>query len=214
VRRLRFDHPVTGQVSRRPHTGDSEPRQHGAEVWLKVDLKRDETVKYLVHADGELLFDRRIARMTISEAAHQTGLQTSAIRYYEQIALLPAAERLNGQRRYDTSILYHLAIIQRARQLGFTLAEIRQLFFGFRGVTPASQRWRSLSQKKLAELDTLLHGIKAMQRLLRTMMEKCHCQTLDQCGKGIFQSGKFVVAGNVSSRLPSSALGKKTSRNV
>ena len=102
--------------------------------------------------------------MTISEAARQTGLQASAIRYYEQIGLLPAAARVSGQRRYDTSILYRLAIIQRARQLGFTLEEIRQLFFGFRGVTSASQRWRTLNQKKLAELDTLLHGIKGMQR--------------------------------------------------
>ena len=80
--------------------------------------------------------------MTISEAARQTGLQASAIRYYEQIGLLPAAARMSGQRRYDTSILYRLAIIQRAQQLGFTLDEIRQLFFGFGSVTAASQRWR------------------------------------------------------------------------
>jgi MerR family transcriptional regulator, redox-sensitive transcriptional activator SoxR len=128
--------------------------------------------------------------MTISEVARQLGLHASAIRYYEQIGLLPAAERVSGQRRYDTSILYRLAIIQRARQLGFTLEEIRQLFFGFRGVTSASQRWRTLNQKKLAELDTLLQGIRSMQRLLRRMMQKCHCQTLDQCGKGIFLSGR------------------------
>ena len=51
--------------------------------------------------------------MTISEAARQAGLQASAIRYYEQIGLLPAAARVSGQRRYDTSILYRLAIIQR-----------------------------------------------------------------------------------------------------
>ena len=151
--------------------------------------------------------------MTISEAARQLGLQTSAIRYYEQIGLLPAPERRNSQRRYDTSILYRLALIQRARQLGFTLDEIRRLFFGFRGVTPASQRWRTLNQKKLAELEGMLHGIKAMQRLLRTMMEKCHCQTLDQCGKGIFQSGKFVVAGNFSSRLSGPKRNKKSPRN-
>jgi DNA-binding transcriptional MerR regulator len=94
--------------------------------------------------------------------------------------------------------LYRLAIIQRARQLGFTLEEIRQLFFGFRGVTSASQRWRTLNQKKLAELDTLLHGIKGMQRLLRKMMQKCHCETLDQCGKGIFLSGTTVGAANSS----------------
>lgn len=151
--------------------------------------------------------------MTISEAARQTGVQASAIRYYEQIGLLPAAARVSGQRRYDTSILYRLAIIQRARQLGFTLEEIRQLFFGFRSVTLASQRWRTLNQKKLAELDTLLHGIKAMQRLLRKMMQKCHCETLEQCGKGIFLSGTASSAGGSPSRMVGMNFNKKRSRN-
>lgn len=126
--------------------------------------------------------------MTISKVARQVGLQPSAIRYYERIGLLPPALRMSGQRRYDETALYRLAIIQRARQLGFTLDEIRQLFFGFRNVTRASQRWRTLSRKKLAELDHLMEGIKTVQRLLKNMMQKCHCETLDQCGKGIFQS--------------------------
>ena len=151
--------------------------------------------------------------MTISEAARQTGLHASAIRYYEQIGLLPAAARVSGQRRYDASILYRLAIIQRARQLGFTLDEIRQLFFGFRGVTSASQRWRTLNQKKLRELDAMLQGIKGMQGLLRIMMKKCHCQTLDQCGRGIFQSGKFLMARDFSPRLLGPSQLKKHQRH-
>ena len=73
----------------------------------------------------------------------------SAIRYYERIGLLPAAKRLSGQRRYDPTVLQRLAIIQRARQLGFTLAEIRQLFFGFRDNARPSYRWRTLAKKSL-----------------------------------------------------------------
>ena len=46
-------------------------------------------------------------------------------------------------------VLYRLAIIQRARQLGLTLAEIDTCFFGFREVTRVSERWRTLSQRKL-----------------------------------------------------------------
>ena len=69
--------------------------------------------------------------LVISEVARQVGLQASAIRYYERIGLLPQALRMSGQRRYDTTALYRLALIQRARQLGFTLTEIRDLFFGF-----------------------------------------------------------------------------------
>jgi MerR family transcriptional regulator, redox-sensitive transcriptional activator SoxR len=130
-----------------------------------------------------------MAQLTISEVACQVGLQASAIRYYEQIGLVPPAERISGQRRYDATALYRLAVIQRARQLGFTLEEVRKLFFGFRAVPRASERWRAMSTKKLAELDTLMKETKAMRRLLRKMMDRCHCETLDQCGKGIFQSG-------------------------
>lgn len=127
-------------------------------------------------------------QLTISEVARQVGLQPSAIRYYEQIGLLPPAQRMSGQRRYDRTVLYRLAIIQRARQLGFTLDETRQLFFGFHNAR-ASQRWQKLSQRKLAELDALVDGIQSVRSLLKKMMKNCRCDTLDQCGKGIFRSG-------------------------
>ena len=154
-----------------------------------------------------------MTQMTISEVAWQVGLEPSAIRYYEQIGLVPRAERISGQRRYDTTALYRLAVIQCARQLGFTLEEIRELFFGFdragfgtagfstgrlgpagpRSATRASERWRAMSTKKLAELDTLMKDMKTMKRLLRKMMDGCHCETLEQCGKGIFRSGMVPV---------------------
>jgi len=127
--------------------------------------------------------------LTISEVARRVGLQPSAIRYYEQIGLLPAAQRVGGQRRYDTTVLYRLAVIQRARQSGFTLAEIRRLFAGFRETTRAAERWKELSRKKLEELDDLMDGIKVMQGLLRWMIQNCRCETLDQCGEGIFRRG-------------------------
>ena len=133
-------------------------------------------------------------QLTISDVARQVGLQPSAIRYYEQIGLLPPAHRTSGQRRYDTTALHRLAIIQLARQLGFTLEEVRQLFFGFRNVTRASERWQTLSRKKLAELDGLMDGIKTVRRLLKKMMQNCRCDTLEQCGKGIFRHGCADVA--------------------
>jgi len=126
--------------------------------------------------------------LSISEVAKQFGLRPSAIRYYEQIGVLPPAHRVSGQRRYDPTVLYRLAIIQRARQLGFTLTEIRQLFFGFRDSTRASERWRTLSQRKLAELDQLMEGIKAVRALLKKLMTKCQCNTLDECGEGMLRS--------------------------
>jgi MerR family redox-sensitive transcriptional activator SoxR len=127
--------------------------------------------------------------LTISDIGRQVGLRPSAIRYYERIGLLPPAQRTSGQRRYDSTALYRLAVVQRARQLGFTLDEIRQLFFGFRNVSRASERWKDLSRRKLSELDDLMAGINQVRRLLKRMMQNCRCETLEQCGKEIFRSG-------------------------
>jgi len=127
--------------------------------------------------------------LTISEVARQVGVRPSAIRYYERIGILLPAQRSGGQRRYDSTVLYRLAVIQRARATGFTLDEIRELFFGFREAAPASQRWQKLSRRKLAELVELMAQIKTMRELLEKMMECCRCDTLDQCGKGILRSG-------------------------
>jgi len=117
--------------------------------------------------------------LTISNVARQVGLQPSAIRYYERIGLLPRAERTSGQRRYDPTALYRLALIQRSRQLGFTLTEIRKLFFGFREAASASERWRKLSREKLAELDSQMDGIKTMRSLLERLARNCKCSTLN-----------------------------------
>jgi DNA-binding transcriptional MerR regulator len=128
-------------------------------------------------------------QLTISEVARQVGLRPSAIRYYERVGILPPTQRISGQRRYDTTVLYRLAVIQWARRVGFTLEEIRQLFFGFGNVTRASERWQKLSRRKLVELDVLMNGIKTVRRLLKKMMQNCRCDTLEQCGKGIFRGG-------------------------
>jgi MerR family redox-sensitive transcriptional activator SoxR len=127
--------------------------------------------------------------MTISDVARQVGLRPSAIRYYEELGILPVADRHSGQRRYDKSVLYRLAVVQRARQAGFTLDEIRQLFFGFREGVRASARWRKLAEVKMAELSALSEQIEAMQLLLKRL-QKCPCESLEHCGRGILERGR------------------------
>ena len=134
----------------------------------------------------ELGYHARMPHMSISEVARQIGIRASAIRYYEQIGILQPAERVSGQRRYDRTTLYRLAIVQRARETGFSLDEIRELFFGFRDTTPISQRWRKLSRKKLAELDALVRQIRDMQQLLRRV-QGCRCEAVEQCGEAMFK---------------------------
>lgn len=118
---------------------------------------------------------------SISEAARVVGLRPSAIRYYEQIGVLPVAPRRAGQRRYDDSALHRLVVIQRSRQLGFTLEDIRTLFHGFRDDLPPSTRWRQVSKRKLRELDRLADEIAVLRSRLRAQ-GSCSCVTLDECG--------------------------------
>jgi MerR family redox-sensitive transcriptional activator SoxR len=124
--------------------------------------------------------------MAISDVARVFGLRTSAIRYYEQIGILPPAMRRNGQRRYNNSALFRLAVVQRARETGFTLEEIRELFFGFAEGTPPPKRWHQLSQRKVAELRERIKRLQLMETLLKRV-EECRCDALDQCGERILR---------------------------
>jgi len=143
--------------------------------------------------------------MTISQAAKRLGLRSSAVRYYEEIGILPAAHRLNGQRRYDEKVLYRLAVIQHAQRAGFSLTEIRQLFFGFRSDARPSERWKKLASKKLAELDALMEQIQVMRSLLS---KSCDCAALDECGSKILQK----YCGDIGPSIPLDSLKRKTRR--
>ncbi len=139
--------------------------------------------------------------LAISDVARVFGLRTSAIRYYEQIGILPPAMRKNGQRRYNNSALFRLAVVQRARETGFTLEEIRELFFGFPPGTPppkrwhqlsqrkTPKRWHQLSQRKIAELRDRMKRLKLMETLLKRV-EGCRCDALDECGEKLLRQGR------------------------
>src|SRR5258708_28129652 len=96
-----------------------------------------------------------MTQMTISEVARQVGLEPSAIRYYEQIGLVPAPDRISGQRRYETTVLYRLAVILHARRMGFTLEEGRELLLDFRASPRTSDCRLDLSVNNLTNLETL-----------------------------------------------------------
>ncbi len=92
----------------------------------------------------------RDERITIGELARRTGAAPSALRYYEEIGLLAPAGRTSGQRRYGSDAIGVVGSILFLADVGFTLAEIKQLLAA-RSESP--QAWRELAQRKLAELD-------------------------------------------------------------
>ena len=114
--------------------------------------------------------------MTIGELAKRVGLRTSAIRYYEQVGLLePASRSHSGQRRYSVATVKRLRFIQTARSLGFSLAEIRELFEP--GLV--SEHWQRVAAEKIADLDAL------RERLVR--ISHCTCASVQECESNMVQ---------------------------
>jgi MerR family redox-sensitive transcriptional activator SoxR len=130
--------------------------------------------------------------MTIGQVAKEAGVAASAIRFYEQAGVLPKPIRIGGRRHYDSSVLERLAVLERAKACGFSLAEARQLFNGFRGDTPPSERWQILAQRKIAELDELARKIAATKAMLE---RPCTCKDLNECGRRIRAKKKTATAG-------------------
>ena len=107
--------------------------------------------------------------LTIGELAKRTGIATSALRYYEELGLLPAPVRVSGQRRYPTSAVELVAMILLLRDVGFSLRESKA-FLGSR--TPAVDSWRSLAHGKLANLD---EQIAKAQTAKEAITHALHC---------------------------------------
>lgn len=128
--------------------------------------------------------------LTIGEVAKRAGIRASAIRYYESVELLPAPQRVNGRRRYDSHVLDRLVVIQIAQQAGFTVAEMQTLFNGFTPETPAAERWEALSRQKLAEVDALIRRAQVMKQVLEEGLLRCRCLTLDECARCIRDQGE------------------------
>jgi DNA-binding transcriptional MerR regulator len=114
---------------------------------------------------------------SISEVAEATGLQSSALRYYERRGLIAPATRVSGRRHYDRSVLQRLAAIALLQEAGFTIAEVGQLL----GPGTSQQRWREMAEQKLGEIDAHIARVAAAKELLISAL-RCDCSGLDTCG--------------------------------
>ena len=118
--------------------------------------------------------------LTIGEVARSAGVATSTIRYYESIGLLPEPDRLHGQRRYRTDVVGKLAFIGVAQSAGFKLDEIKDLVQGIDGGDGMAGQMRTLSSRKLDEVEALLERTKAMKGWLE-VAKQCGCETPEEC---------------------------------
>jgi MerR family redox-sensitive transcriptional activator SoxR len=118
-------------------------------------------------------------KLRIGQVANQAGLRKSAIRYYEEIGLLPEPERVSRQRVYEPSVLRRLALIDVAQRAGLSLDEIRELLDARNG--PISDQLQALARRKLPQVEAHIRRAEATRDWLRTA-EGCGCQSIDECG--------------------------------
>jgi MerR family redox-sensitive transcriptional activator SoxR len=118
--------------------------------------------------------------LAIGELAERSGKRPSAIRYYEEIGLLPAPARVAGRRRYDPAALRTLAVIDTGQRAGLSLGEIGTLLAAAPGDPAAIERLRGIAAHKLPEVTALIERAELVRSWLQAAAG-CQCPELDQC---------------------------------
>ncbi len=116
--------------------------------------------------------------LTIGELARRAGVATSALRYWEELGLLPAPVRISGQRRYPELAVARVGVILLLRDVGFSLAEQKAL--ASRG--GALGEWRRLARRKLAQLDAQIAKAKTAREAIDHGL-RCPHEDILQCPK-------------------------------
>lgn len=124
--------------------------------------------------------------MNIGEAAERSGLPPKTIRYYEDIGLVHPSRAGNGYRDYSTADIHRLRFVQRARSLGFTVDECRQLLSLYGDSGRESADVKALAKVKLAEIDRKIEELMGLRKTLNHLVHTCHgdhrpdCPILDE----------------------------------
>jgi MerR family transcriptional regulator, mercuric resistance operon regulatory protein len=125
---------------------------------------------------------KRVERMSIGELSRLTGVNIETIRYYEKIDMLPAPPRTEGGHRiYGSAEARILAFIRRARELGFTLDEIRALLnLGGPGRASCAEV-REIAAHHLEDIRAKIADLRKLERLLATTVAKCSGKKVPDC---------------------------------
>jgi Cu(I)-responsive transcriptional regulator len=121
-------------------------------------------------------------RLTIGEAAAGSGVSAKMIRHYESIGLIdPPLRGENNYRFYDPRLINELGFIHRARDLGFSIADIRVLLSLWRDRNRPSSEVKAVALAHLAALDAKVAGLQAMSAQLRHLASCCHGDDRPDC---------------------------------
>ena len=128
---------------------------------------------------------------TIGGVARAAGVNVETVRYYQRTGLVPVPKRVfGGFREYPPEIVTRVRFIKRAQQLGFTLAEVKNLLALEDGQNCIEAR--ELAATKLETIEARIADLSRMRRTLRNLINQCgagggkiSCPIIDSLARGI-----------------------------
>jgi DNA-binding transcriptional MerR regulator len=129
--------------------------------------------------------------LRIGDVARSAGVNIQTLRYYERIGLVVAGfRRHSGQREFDTSDVKRVRLIKAAQRLGFTLAEIREMF-DLSAHRRGTGELRARAAAKIEEIDGRIAQLRAMRAGLTDVIA-ADCDSLTNCSCGLANPLPFV----------------------
>lgn len=120
--------------------------------------------------------------MNIGQASNASGISTKMIRYYESIGLVPRAGRTgSGYRDYAPADIHRLRFIRRARDLGFSFDQVRELLKLWSDKTRSSKNVKAVALAHIAELEMRATELKEMIRTLKHLADACEGDHRPDC---------------------------------
>jgi MerR family mercuric resistance operon transcriptional regulator len=129
-------------------------------------------------------------RIAIGELARRTDCNIETIRYYERIGLIPKARRQGRYRQYGAEDIGRLSFVRRARELGFTLQEVRALLGLAVGGRRSCNQARDLAASHLTDVRARIADLRRMERALAGAVRACEqgdptsCPIIDTLSNG------------------------------
>lgn len=112
--------------------------------------------------------------MTIGQVAQRAGVGIETVRFYEREGLLEEpARRDSGYRQYDEDVVARLRFIRRAKELGFSLKEIKELLALRVDPTTTCAEVRSKAQAKIADIEEKIQTLQRMKNVLVKVTKQC-----------------------------------------
>jgi MerR family copper efflux transcriptional regulator len=118
--------------------------------------------------------------LTIGQVAARSGVGIETVRFYERQGLLAKPLRTpSGYRQFDEDVIARLQFVQRAKELGFTLCEIKELLSLRVDAQTTCEDVRARAEAKIADVEDKIKSLQRMKKALVRLTRECNARGSD-----------------------------------